>query len=198
MGDTVGEAGTGFSSSTSYVMSAGYWNSTNTYISVSDSQNVTLASINGVAGGESTASSTWTVITNNTLGYQLTVSASTNPALKATEGSVADYTPASSDPDFAFSVGPTASMFGFSPEGVDIPSRFKDNGSSCNTGSSDTTGTCWDGFSTSEKVIAQSSTSNEPSGIVTTLQYKVKIGSSRLQEASSNYSASITVTATTL
>ncbi len=198
LGSTVGEAGTGFSSSTNYRMSAGYWIPEDTYVSINAVDDVDLGSISGLIGGQSTSSSSWNVTTNNALGYQLTVSASTNPALRASQSSIADYSPSGADPDFAYSASTASSSFGFSPEGVDILGKYKDNGSVCNFGSGDTANACWDGFSTTPKIISQGATANEPSGATTTIKYRVHIGADVIQDSSSGYSASITVTATAL
>ncbi|HEY1037189.1 MAG TPA: hypothetical protein VGE62_01245 [Candidatus Paceibacterota bacterium] len=198
MGSTVGEVGTGFSSSSAYRMSAGYWIPEDTYVSINAVADVSLGSISGLVGGQSTSSSSWNVKTNNNLGYQLSVVASTDPALKAPQASIPDYAPAGADPDFSFNGPSASSSFGFSPEGADIIGRYKDNGSVCNFGTGDTSGACWDGFSTTPKVVSQGATANEPSGATTTLRYRVHVGSNVIQDSSGGYEASITVTATAL
>lgn len=198
LGSTVGELATGLSSSTSYRMNAGYWIPEDTYISISAPSDVSLGSISGLVGGVSNGSSTWTVTTNNSAGYSLNVQASTSPALKSLHTSIPDYVPSGADPDFSFTTPAFESRFGFTVEGSHAAARFKDDGSSCNTGSGNTTDACWDGFSTTTTSIATSNTSNDPTGTATTLKYRVEIGSSALQEADSNFAASVTVTATTL
>jgi hypothetical protein len=199
--DSVGEVATGLSSSTNYYLKdAGFWHyeaASSTYITINSPSGVSLPSISGLTGGVATSSSSWVVTTNNSLGYQMTVVASTSPALKSTNTSIPDYVPSGANPDFAFTVSSSQAYFGFSPEGNDIVQRYKDNGSSCNFGASDTANACWDGFSTISKVVAQSSSSNL-SGATTTLKYRVEIGSAKIQDASNGYSASVTVTATTL
>ena len=200
LGDSVGQLATGFSSSTNYGLYAGFWVPSGVYISISTAGNVALPSLSGLTGGTATGSSAWIVTTNNTLGYQLTIVASTSPAMKGLNTSIADYAPAGgSVPDFAFTIASSTSRFGFSPEGADISPTYKDNGTICSTGGTDTTNACWDGFSTTTKTIAQSSGPNAPVGATTTVKYQVRIGSGVLQEASpGGYSASVTVTATTL
>jgi len=198
LGSSVGEVGTGFSSSTSYRNSAGYWTPEDTYISISASSDVSLGAVSGLIGGQSTGSSTWLVTTNNSLGYQLSVVSLTNPALKSAQSSISDYVPASSNPDFSFVESSASSTFGFSPEGVDIVDLYKDNGSVCNFGTDDTSNSCWDGFSTTPKVVSQGFVANEPAGATTTLKYKIFIGPNVIQDSGSDYSASITVTATAL
>jgi hypothetical protein len=197
--DTVGEIGTGESSSASYVMKAGYQQMNESFIDISTETDVTMSSIGGVTGGSSTGSQTWTVITDNEAGYSLTVKASTNPAMQGSGGAFfANYTPGAS-PDYDFSVAAGTSEFGFSPEGTHIVQRYLDNGSNaCNqSGGTDSANKCWDAFSTIDTTIAQSTTSNHPSGTDTTIKFRADIGTSKIQDEGT-YQATITVTALTL
>ncbi len=192
--DTIGEQGTGVSTSTNYVLSAGFLHMQETYLSITAAADVTLPSINGLTGGISTSSTAWTVATDNMAGYSMTIQASTQPALKSPSGaSFANYAPSGSA-DFSFSIPTSASAFGFSPEGTDITSTYKDNGSACSTGSSDTADKCWNGFSTSAQTIVQRATSNHPSGTVTTLKLRAESGSTHIQDTGT-YTATLTVTA---
>ncbi len=195
--DTLGEIATGNGSSASYQISAGYQSMAQSSISISSVSDVTLASISGLGGGESSATSTWTVTTDNSAGYAFYIKATTSPALHNGLSSFADYTPAGSDPDFAFDISNTDSEFGYSPEGNHIVDRFKDNGAVCNSGSSNTTNTCWEGFTTSNVTIASSNAPNKPSGTETSVVYKAKVGTSKIQDSGA-YAASIVVTAITL
>ncbi len=198
--DTVGEIGTEFSSSTNYNIYAGYRQtlSVESTISISSPADVNLGSINGLIGGAATGSSEWLVTTDSPAGYTLSIKASTNPALKSSISSFADYTTAGSDPDYVFSIASSASEFGFTPEGVDIISDFKDNGSTCNTGSSDTSDRCWDAFTTTDATISSKASSNYPAGSTTTVKYRAEVGNAKVQDSGSDYSATITVTAITL
>ena len=196
--DTIGEIASGRSAGTAYALGAGYQQLNEpTYITLTAASDLSLGSIGGIVGGSTTGSQSWIVTTNNATGYSLSVKASTAPALKSGTYSFADYTPAGPDPDLAFTIAPTSSGFGFSPEGTDVIQRFKDNGSVCNAGSLNTTDACWDGFATTTKIVSLRNSSNLPSGSTTTLKYKVETGSSHIQEAG-DYSAVITVTALTL
>lgn len=198
MEDTLGEIASGNSSSASYAMGAGYQQmNENTYISLSALTDLNLGNIGGLVGGVATGTHSWNVTTNNAEGYTLTVKASTYPALTSDGSSFSDYVPAGPDPDLSFFVSATSSRFGFSPEGVDIIQRFKDNGINCNVGSSDTVRACWDGFSTTTKSVALRNSANLPSGSTTTIRYRAQIGTSYFQDAG-DYSAVITVTALTL
>jgi len=197
LGDTLGELATGSSTSTNYALNAGFWSTAeSTYITISSPSNLALSSI--ISRGISTEGTiSWTVTTNNGAGYTMTVESSTNPALKSSTDYFANYSPTTSNPDYNFSVPATSSAFGFSPEGTDTHSRFKDNGTACNTGSSETSERCWDGFGSSAKTIATRSSTNNPSGTVVSLRLKAAVGTN-YTISSGNYSASITATVTTL
>lgn len=195
--DTLGEVSTGDSNSTSYYMHAGYWQMQESSISITSPSDLSLASMGGISGGSSEGTVSWVVTTDNPAGYNMTIASSTSPALKSATDSLADYIPAGSNPDYNFTNLATDSSFGFSPEGTEVKTRFKDNGSICNTGLSETSGKCWDGLSTTAKDIAGSSTSNMPSGATATVRFRAESGANHIQ-TSGNYTATITVTATTL
>jgi hypothetical protein len=197
LNDTAGELATGDSNSASYYMHAGYWQMQQSSISITSPSDLALASIGGVAGGGSEGTTSWTVTTDNIAGYTMTVQASTSPALKSLLDSFADYTPSGADPDYTFTNASANSSFGFSPEGADTTARFKDNGSICNTGSGETSAKCWDGLSTTPATIAGSTSGNSPSGTAVTVRFRAETGTGHIQTAGS-YSATITVTATTL
>lgn len=194
MEDTLGEVATGISSSTNYVMKAGYQQMQESVIAVVPATEVTMSpSIGGVSGGTSNGSTTFTVITDNPAGYTATITSSSSPALVSGLDSFADYVPAGAAPDFTFGILATQSAFAFTPEGADIVQRYKDNGSSCNAGSGDTVLSCWDGLSTSPITIDTRNSSNHPSGIVTKLNFRAASGSSHTQVAGT-YTATTTVT----
>jgi len=197
LSDTLGEVGTGDSNSSAYYMHAGYLQMQETSISISSPSDLNLPSIGGVSSSSSEGILSWNVITDSPAGYSMTISASTTPALKSSLDSVSDYAPAGANPDFNFTNPSTDSSFGFSPEGTEVISRFKDNGSSCNTGLLETSGKCWDGLSTSPKAVSGSSTSNMPGGGTATIKFRAENGADHIQ-TSGAYSATITVTATTL
>jgi hypothetical protein len=168
------------------------------FLSVSSAADVTLApNLGSISGGTANGSTSITVGTDGAAGYSLYVNASTTPALKSGTDSFADYVPGSANPDFVFSFLNNQSFFGFSPEGADITSNFKDNGAICATGALDTADACWDGFSTSIKQVANRTSANTPAGTATTLKLRAGAGTSRNQSAG-NYSGDITFTATAL
>jgi hypothetical protein len=193
---TVGEVGTGNLSSTNYKLYAGYQQMQSVYISISSVSDVVMSpSIGGITGGTSNGSTVVTVTTDSPSGYQLTITASSSPALVSGSNSFADYTTSvMGTPDYAFSVSSSDSEFAFSPEGADIISKFKDDGASCNTGSGDTADRCWDSLSTSPQVVANKTSANHPSGTATTLKFRAESGASHLQPEGV-YTATTTVTA---
>ncbi|MFH1170823.1 MAG: hypothetical protein V1704_04665 [Candidatus Vogelbacteria bacterium] len=190
---TLGETATGGSTSTNYGLLVGYQQMLVSTLSITAPSDASLSAI--TAAGVSTGSVAWTVITDNPAGYTLSIKAGSSPALTAGSESVSDYSPGGAVPDYSWSVGAAASAFGFSPEGADTASRYLDNGSSCGIGASNASDQCWDGFSTANRTIAQSSTSNTPSGVATTVKLKVEVGADKTQTTGS-YTATLTVTAT--
>lgn len=197
--DTVGEVGTGISASASYGIRAGYRQMNSGQISITSPGNVVMTSLSGISAGTSTGSVVWNVTTDNPSGYELSISASTDPAMQDSGNGylIDDYTPSTSDPDFTFSIANSTAEFGFSPEGSDVAQRYLDNGVSCNTGSGETSDRCWDAFSTSDVVISRRTSSNQIGGTDTTVRFQAQNGSDHIQEAGT-YQATITVTAVTL
>lgn len=195
--DTFGEVSTGDSNSTSYYMHSGYWQMGESSISISSPSDLVLASIGGLSGGSSEGTVSWNIITDNTAGYSLSIASTTSPSLKSSTDSFTDYTPVGADPDYNFTNSASSSSFGFSPEGTEAHTRFKDNGSICNVGSLESTGKCWDGLSTTPKIVSGSTNSNMPSGGIATILFRAESGADHIQ-TSGQYNATITVTAVTL
>lgn len=196
---TAGEIATGNSSSTNYEVRAGFQQMQESYIAISGTNNVDLSTaIPGVSGGYSNGSTTVTVTTDALGGYELTIAAENNPAMQSGANTIADYVPAGSVPDYAFTVGAADAYFGFSPEGVDVVQSFLDDQSgNCNQpAGTDTADKCWDGLSTTAQQIASYAGSNHPVGATTTVKFKVGIGGSVVQPVGS-YVATTTITAIT-
>ncbi len=192
--DTIGESGTGTSSSATYQIKAGYQQMQEIYLAISVPGNVTLSpSILTTGGGTSTGAATWTVITDNLAGYTMNIRASSSPALQSGVNSFANYIPAGAAPDFTFTTPSATSYFGFSPESTDLPQRYKDNGTTCNTGALDTASACWDPVSTTATTIASRTTANNPSGTATTIRFRAESGVSNTQPVGT-YTATSTLT----
>ncbi len=194
---SAGEVATGYSGSASYKLHAGYQQMISTYLSISVTPVSLTPVLNTTGGGIANGSTNVTVSTDDVSGYELYIKASSSPALVSGGNSFADYTPAGASPDFTFSVPAANSEFGFSPEGADIVQKFRDNGSVCNAGSSDSVNNCWIGLSGVDQLIAKSTVGNHPNGTGTTLKFRVESGASHVQP-SGVYTATTTVTAVAL
>jgi len=184
--DTIGEVVVGISSSTSYILRAGYQEMLQSSISLSLSTTSVqlLPNIPGTTGGSASGTYNATVITDNTGGYSLYVNASTSPALKSGSYSFNDYTPSVvGTPDFNWSVLSTTSEFGFTPGGTDIAQLFKDNSGSCNSGTNDTADKCWYNFSSSAQAISTTYSPTQQTGNQTAVRLKAESGSSNNQHA---------------
>jgi hypothetical protein len=191
---TVGEIATGESSSASYGLNAGFQQQQSVYLALTSASDVVMSpALGGITGGTSNGSTEVLVTTDNPGGYQLSIEASSSPAMTSGANSIADYTPVGVNPDFTFTTDATDAHFGYSPDGTEIASRFRDNGASCNTDSGTTTLACWDGLSTTAEVIAESTSGNHPNGASTTVNFRVGIGSSVVQPEGT-YTATTTLT----
>lgn len=198
--DTIGEIATGDSTSTSYILKAGYQQMQETYIAISVSPDeVTMSpSIGGITGGQSSGSTTANVTTDSASGYSLSVRSSASPSLATSSYSFADYTTVSPGvPDYSWSILSSTSSFGFTPYGSDTVTKYRYIGAVCNQfGGTADANTCWYGFSTSNETIASSYSSNHPSGTQTTVGLKAESGNQNVQEQGI-YEAAITSTALT-
>jgi hypothetical protein len=194
---TMGEIATGLSSSTNFVLKAGYQQRFDSYLSLSTIGDVTLLPNLGLAGGYSSGTATFVVITDAPAGYRATFEAAETPAMQSPVGTIGNYIPAGAAPDFTFAVGSTEARFGFSPEGPDIVTRFEDNGASCGVAGSDTVDACYDMVSTTPVEIVRSTSANHPSGATTTLRFRLGVGSQAAVSAGS-YVATTTITAIAL
>lgn len=191
---TVGEVATGPSDSTSYALRAGYQQMQEVYLSLMATGDVTMSpDLPGVTGGTSNGSTTFTVLTDSPAGYQLTLQAENDPAMQSHAYTIADYD-AGADADFSFTTAPGEAHFGFTPEGVDVTQPFLDDGGTCGVGSLDSSLACWEGASTTARVIAQGAGSNHPLGATTTVHFRVGLGSNAGVIAGV-YTATTTVTA---
>ncbi len=173
---TAGEISTGVSTSTTYGLYAGYQQMQEVFISISAVSPVVMSpDIGGLTGGTANGTTSVVVVTDSPSGYQLTISASNNPAMQKGSDTIADYVPVGADPDISFITNTNDVHFGFSPEGTDVTSRWLNNTSACNIGTNSTALKCWDGLSVTDKLIAQGS-ANQPSGATTTLHFRMGAG----------------------
>ena len=197
--DTMGEIATGISTTTSYMLYAGYQQVEGGYIALSLPTSTTLSpSIGGITGGQSNAFATATVTTDSPTGYSLSVDSLTFPALTATADNFFDYSPqVAGTPDYDWLVAVSESGFGFTVDGGNIKQKFKDNGvNTCAVGSGTSSDTCWYHFSTTSEALAQSFSSNHPNGDSTVVKLRAESGNSHLQIADT-YQATLQFTAVT-
>ncbi|MFA6424302.1 MAG: hypothetical protein WCV83_03260 [Candidatus Magasanikbacteria bacterium] len=196
--DTLGEVASGTVSSTSYNLYAGYQQmDQETILSLTIPTSITLLpNIGGLTGGIAYGISTTSVLTNNNAGYTLSIQASTSPAMKSINDEISDYvTLLAFTPDYLWSVAPTTSGFGFTPEGIDIKDKYRDVGGVCGgDGGSDNPNTCWDYFTTAPKDISTSQIPNDPILTETLIRLQVESGNQNSLN-SGIYTANITVTA---
>lgn len=191
---TFGEVATGDSDSTSYSLRAGYQQMHVVYLAMSSASDVVLSpAMNGLVAGASSGSTSVNITTDGSAGYELFIKASSSPALVSGVNFFADYTPAGANPDFSFSIPAASSEFGFTPEGVDVSQKYRDDGATCNTGSSNTTDRCWNGLSTANDLIARRTSGNHPSGTSLTIKFRAENGSANIQQAGA-YTATTTLT----
>ncbi len=195
---TAGEVATGDSTSASYNLKAGYQQMLTTFISMTAVSSVLMTpSIPGISGGTANGSTTVTVTTDSAAGYQMTIAASQSPAMQKGSDTIADYVPGG-NPDFIFVTDAADAHFGYTPSGVDVTSRFKDNGTDCGTGGTQEADlACWDGLSMSATEIVRRMSANTPNGSTTTVNFRVGIGGSVVQTGGT-YTATTTLTAVSL
>lgn len=164
------------------------------YLAVAPSGNVSLSpNIPATGGGSADAVASFTVTTDNSTGYSMTIASALSPALNSGVNNFLDYVPAGANPDYTFTTPAAQSRFGFSPEGADIVQRYKDNGVSCNVGALNTASACWDALSTTPISIASRGSANNPAGTLTDIRFHAASGASNIQPAGS-YVATATVT----
>jgi len=192
---TGGEIATGRSESDNFKLQSGYQAMNEVYLSLKTEEMVTLLpELGGVSGGVSDGELEVVTTTDNPAGYELLIKAETSPAMKKGIDTIADYeTEASNVPDFAFEVKEGLAAFGYSVQGSDVISFWKNDGSECGIGSNSTARTCWFGASTTQQSIAQGNT-NHPDGATTTVYFRVGVGSDA-NVSGGNYQAVMTITA---
>lgn len=192
---TAGEIATGPSDSATYSLRAGYQQMQEVFISLSAPGDVILTpSIGGLTGGVASGSASVLVTTDSPSGYALTIEAENEPAMQKGFDTIADYVPvATPNADPSFVIDATDVHFGYSIGGSDMSQHFKNNSSLCSVGTNTTAQFCWEGLSTTTRMIA-SGAANQPSGASTTLYFRVGLGSN-VAVPPGEYVATTTLTA---
>jgi len=166
-------------------------------IAIDSPSDVTMSRNIGMAANTAVASSTWTVTTNNITGYNLTVKASTTPAMQQNATTtIDDYAIGSPTP---WSVAAGTANFGFSAYGIDVDTGTWGSGSDCqSTVHVPSTTLNYLGFTTSSSspVVANRTATTTYAGSPTTVCFAVQQNAFFIP--SGTYTAVITATAVTI
>lgn len=191
---TVGEIATGDGDSELFALRAGFQQLQEVFISLTGGVAVELTpGIGGVTGGEANGSTTLTVVTDSSSGYALTIEYAGVPAMTNGADVIDDYVPVA-NADYSFLYSADDAFFGFSPNGVDVIERFRNDGLNCGVTGASTAEVCWAGSTSTPTMIASGAGSNHPTGATTTIHFRVGVGSAALP-APGVYIATTTVTA---
>jgi hypothetical protein len=172
---------------------------------LAQANDITLSpALAGITGGAAVGSTTVRVYTNDSSGYSMTLTASSSVGMLGNSqgGNIPAYVPAATNvPDFAFTTPANRARFGYTVEAsttADLAAAFKDNGSACNTGSSDAAYACWLNASSTAFTIINRTSQTSGSGATTTIGFRVVINSSPVPSIPEDtYVATTTLTATT-
>ncbi len=171
---------------------------------ITPTANVTMSpALAGITGGTANGQTTVRVLTNNALGYSMTLTASSSAGMVGNSGAgnIAAYAPTTGIvPDYTFSVAANRAGFGYSVEASttgEVTLAFRDNGSNtCNTGATEGVDTCWINASTSARSIINRATATTASGATTTIKFRTVINSSPIPSIpQDSYVATTTLTA---
>ena len=168
-------------------------------ISITSPSDITMTALS-TSQNTAVGSATWTVTTNNYLGYSLTVFASTAPALARSGGggNIVDYTPAVAETPETWSVS-SAAEFGFSARGTNVNTTTYGTDSDCIAGTDvPSTALKWRDFDLtgSADQIATVAAPTSTSGAAS--QMCVATEQAGIFANSGSYSGTITATATAL
>lgn len=173
---------------------------------ITTATDVTLGpSLGGITGGTSNGGTQVIVSTSNTLGYNMTLTASSSLGMLGNTNQsnyIPAYVPSTvAVPDFTFTTPANRARFGYTVEAsttADLAQAFKDDGVNCNTGSADASNSCWLNASTTATTIVNRSTNTAASGSTTTIKFRVVINSNPSPSIPNDtYVATTTLTATT-
>lgn len=163
---------------------------------LSDGANVTMSPNLGISGNQSIGGSSWIAKTNSSTGYTLAVKASTNPALKSSTNSFADYTETSTGTPETWSVSSGNYEFGYSVNGTDVDGGTSKWGTAtdCGTGGVPNANGKYMGMTTSDNTVASRSVVTPVAGIQTNICFAAE--QKDVYAPSGSYTATITATMT--
>lgn len=175
---------------------------------VSATSNVTMdTSIPGISGGSANGATNVRVYTNNNTGFNMTMKASSSPAMQANNNSgssIRDFSTTTtgwqSTPSFAFTVPANSAGFGYtvkSSSTSDTATAFMDTGAACGSGANNTAAACWIGASTTAYTLINRTTPTTASGATSTIFFRTTINSNPVPSITASiYTATTTLTAT--
>ena len=164
-----------------------------------------VSSIAGLTGGAATGTTLVVVRSNDSSGYNMTLTFSSSTAMNQNSGTgyINNYTPAvATVPDFVWADNSTgqASEFGYTvmaSTSADLDQSFKNDTSVCNAGSNSTIYRCWMSPSTTPETIVNRTTATGNGGATTTLIFRVNVPNAPSPALpSGTYTATGTLTAT--
>lgn len=200
MEDTMGEVGTGVSSSANYILKAGYQQMQGSYLSLSAPTDITMTPLS-LSQNTAVGSAGWTVITDNGAGYTLSINASSTSPCPLNAGGVRNalcnmstsnaFTDLATTSKTTWAVS-SAYKFGYSVFGNDTTGHGTD--ADCIAGTDVPSATLlWQGFDGTKLIeIASSTSRTSPSGTVSTLCVAVEQNS--VFAPSGTYQATTTAT----
>lgn len=195
---TFGDIATGQSTSTNFILEAGYQQLREATISMTVPATLELLPVlPGLTGGTATGSIGVNVKTDSFVGYELSIKAEESPAMRFDLATIGDYDPAGAVPDYNFLFSPGEAVFGFSPFGDDIVTRYQQVAGECGVSGSLIERQCWDGLSTTSRQIAVGAGMNMLTGATTTIHFAVGVGNGAALPAG-EYVATTTITAIAL
>ncbi len=162
-------------------------------VAITNGADVTMSQPLGSSANQAIGASSWGVTTNSSSGYALTVTASTNPALKSSGNQFAD---ASATPAAWSTLVPSSSyQFGFSANGTDADSAFGTATAVCGSGNIPDVTALYRGFAYTTPITIASTNSVTPvAGTTTNICFAAE--QKGVFAPSGTYTATITGTAT--
>jgi hypothetical protein len=173
---------------------------------ISPTADITMSpALAGITGGTSNGQTTVRVLTNNALGYNMTLIASSSLGMVGNSqgGYIAPLVPTVGIvPNYSFTtLAANTAGFGYTVEASttgEVTAAFRDNGTNtCNTGATEGVDTCWLNASTTATSIINRATATSASGATTTIKFRTIIMSSPSPAIPQDtYVATTTLTAT--
>lgn len=163
-----------------------------------------IGSIAGLTGGYATGTNVTVVNTNNATGYNMTLYFSTTTAMRASSTAWIDnYLPvASGTPDYDWlnHTSGQSAQFGYTVRASttgEVAAAFRNNGSACNAGATETEDKCWMNPATSTAAVTIINSNAPSTNSTTTIKFKVAVPSNPSPALPSGfYYATGTLTAT--